>query len=306
MLDNVIDVSEYPIARLETTRLANRRIGLGIMGFADMLIKLGVGYDTAQARSAAENVMSVINGAAHDTSEAIAREKGAFPNWGKSVHAIHDRLQRNAAVTTVAPTGAIAMIFNVSGGLEPNFALAFHYDNILGGTEKLQYVNKHLPRALEVADVYTPELMARVVEKGRIGDMHEIPEEIRRVFVTAMDISAEAHILMQAAFQKHCDNSISKTINFPNAASHEDCARGYQMAWKLGCKGCTVYRDGSRNMQVLNLNETKDAPPGQDEFGPAYVLAHEPRCPECKYGAILTQSEGCNICSSCGYSACER
>lgn len=302
MLDNVIDVSQYPIPRLETTRIANRRIGLGVMGFADMLLKLGVGYDTEAGIAVARNAMSVVNEIAHATSEDLARDKGVFPNWGKSVYAAQGRPQRNAAVTTVAPTGTIAMMFNVSGGLEPYFALAYHYSNILGGAVKLQYVNKHLRAALAAAGADTPEVMAQVVARGSVAGVAEVPEELRRVFVTAMDVSAEAHVRMQAAFQAHCDNSISKTINFPHAASLEDCARGYHMAWTLGCKGCTVYRDGSRVLQVLNLNA--DAPADEGGASSSEELASGPRCPNCDWA--LTRSEGCNLCVACGYSACER
>jgi len=300
MLDNVIDASRYPIERLDTLRRANRRIGLGVMGFADLLIQLGVGYNTEAGLQAARHVMSVVNEVAHNASEDLAYEKGVFPNWSKSVYAARDRLQRNAAVTTVAPTGAIAMMFNVSGGLEPYFALAYHYKNILGGDVQLQYVNKHLAAALEKAGANTPEVMERVLQRGVLAGIAEIPEEVRRTFVTSMDVSAEAHTRMQAAFQEHCDNSISKTINFPFTATQEDCARGYILAWKLGCKGCTVYRDGSRFQQVLNLNTTEAGAAADAELAPA----GGPTCPDCSW--TLTRSEGCNLCAACGYSACDR
>lgn len=304
MLDNVIDLSEYPVPRLEATRRANRRLGLGVMGFADLLAKKRIGYNTAEARAVAECVMSTVNDFSHAMSTALAYEKGVFSNWGLSKYAAKGELRRNAATTTVAPTGTISMMYDVCGGIEPFFALAYYYDNILGGDVKLQYVNKHLRAALEAGSICTPDLMEKIIRKGSLAAIEEIPPEIRTTFVTSMDISAEEHIAQQAAFQKHCDNSISKTINFPNAAWREDCARGYSIAWESGCKGCTVYRDGSRFMQVLNLNEKKDADPEQHDAAAVCALAAEPRCPDCTWA--LSRSEGCMLCVACGYSACER
>jgi ribonucleoside-diphosphate reductase alpha chain len=281
------------------------------MGFADMLIKLGVGYGTEQGRRVAERVMGVIQTASHDASYDLAVEKGVFPNFAQSVFCAEGRPQRNAAVTTVAPTGAISMIFDVSGGLEPYFALAYYYKGILGGSVQLSYVNKHLRAALEAEGIYTPELMDRICNAkcGSVAGMPEVPAALQKVLVTSMDISADAHILMQAAFQRECDNSISKTINFPNSATHADCAAGYIKAWQNGCKGCTVYRDGSRDLQVLNTNASKEEPTNGPEAPeptpPSSPLSRSSDgCPDCP--SPLVRSEGCLSCSNCGYSACER
>jgi ribonucleoside-diphosphate reductase alpha chain len=164
---------------------------------------------------------------------------------------------RNAALTNIAPTGTIAMMFDVSGGVEPYFALAYHYKAILGGKISLSYINKHLEKALKESNSYSDDIMEKIVKEGTLKNIEEIPDYLKKVFVTSMDISAQAHIKMQASFQKYCDNAISKTINFENKATKEDVLDGYLLAWSLGCKGCTVYRDGSREIQILNLNKDK-------------------------------------------------
>jgi ribonucleoside-diphosphate reductase alpha chain len=301
MLDNVIDLSEYPIERVDKTRLANRRIGLGVMGFADMLMKLRVGYGTRRGRAIGRHVMHAIQTAAHEMSGELAAEKGAFPNWPASIYGAAMVPRRNSAVTTVAPTGSIAMIFDVSGGLEPYFALSYHYEAVLGGDVDLRYLNKHLVAALEEEGLHTPEIMAKVIKYGTLRDVPEVPEHLREVFVTAMDISADQHIEMQAAFQKETDNSISKTINFRNDATREDCAQGYIKAWKSGCKGCTLYRDGSRFLQVLNLNTDESAQTPESQVP---HTGSGKACPTCD--ASLVCSEGCSKCLGCGYSACDR
>jgi len=255
LLDNVVDISDFPAERVNRTARNNRRVGLGVMGFADMLYQMNIGYHTPEGRTVAEQVMSVIQAAAHEISEELANEKGVFPNFEKSVYAARGVKRRNTALTTIAPTGTISMFFDVSGGIEPYFALAYHYAGILGGDVKLSYVNKHLEAALREAGLYTDELMERIIKTGSLQAIAEIPDHIKKTFVVAMDISAEDHIKMQAAFQKHTDNAISKTINFPNSATKTDVLNGYLLAWRLGCKGCTVYRDGSREVQVLNLND---------------------------------------------------
>ncbi|MDP3964506.1 MAG: adenosylcobalamin-dependent ribonucleoside-diphosphate reductase [bacterium] len=257
MLDNVIDISNFPAERVNTTARNNRRVGLGVMGFADMLYQMGVGYNTEEGRQAAETAMGTIQEAAHQMSEELAEEKGVFKNYDKSVFIQQGRKMRNAALTTVAPTGTISMLLDVSGGVEPYFALAYHYKGILGGNVQLHYVNKHLEKALKDRGLYSEKLMERIIKSGTLQDIDEVPEDIKQTFVVAMDISAEDHIKMQAAFQRHVDNSISKTINFPNSATKQDVMDGYLLAWRLGCKGSTVYRDGSREFQILNLNDEK-------------------------------------------------
>ncbi len=260
MLDNVVDISDFPAERVNSVARANRRVGLGIMGFADMLYLLGVPYNSQEGRKVAEDVMRTIQETSHRTSQDLAKEKGVFPNWEKSIYHLQGVKMRNAALTNIAPTGTISMLFDVSGGVEPYFALAYHYKGILGGDVELSYVNKHLERALKERGIFSEELMNTIIEKGSLQDIPEIPDDIKKIFVVAMDISSEDHTRMQAAFQKHLDNSISKTINFKNDATKEDVLQGYLLAWELRCKGCTVYRDGSREVQILNLNNSKEAP----------------------------------------------
>lgn len=268
MLDNVVDISDFPVEKVNRTFRNNRRVGLGIMGFADMLYQLNIGYNTSEGFAAAKRVMKIVNDTAHEYSEELARDKGEFPNWEESVFGPkgQNRRQRNAALTTVAPTGSISMFFDCSSGVEPFFALAYKKENIMGG-ESLLYTNKFFEATLRKRGLWTEELIADVMEKGTIQHRADLPEDLRRVYVTAMDISAEDHIRMQAAFQAHTDNSISKTINFPNSATREDVRTGYMLAWELGCKGGTMYRDGSREEQVLNLNSRKTEDRGQKTDG---------------------------------------
>jgi len=309
------------------------------MGFADMLYQLNVGYGTAEGRKIAEDVMAFIQKSGHDMSVELGERKGVFPNWEHSVFKPTGVKRRNAAITNVPPTGTISMMFDVSGGVEPYFALAYYYKNILGGNVQLSYVNKHLKRALERSGVYTQEILDEIIKKGSLQHIKSLPEDLRRTFVTSMDITAEHHILMQAAFQKNCDNAISKTINFPNSATREDILVGYITAWEHGCKGCTVYRDGSRFEQVLNLNDTKPAEGAPVAAAPAEtkpaeakpkeasekmiidvlpkapeadaaavgkkrrVYAKNPEfCPDCKDTLVI--QEGCCLCKSCGFSKC--
>lgn len=257
MLDNVVDLTQYPTERVSVTSKNNRRVGLGIMGFADMLYKLEIGYNTPEGLAIADKLMSFIQQSSHEMSQELASEKGVFNNYDKSIYAQQGVKMRNAALTNIAPTGTISMMFDISGGVEPYFALAYHYKHVLGGDVELTYVNKHLEKALKQADCWTEEIKTEIVNSGSLQHIEAIPANIKKVFVTSMDIAADDHTRMQATFQKHCDNAISKTINFPFNASKDDVLNGYILAWKLGCKGCTVYRDGSREIQVLNLNKDK-------------------------------------------------
>ncbi|MDP3245202.1 MAG: adenosylcobalamin-dependent ribonucleoside-diphosphate reductase [bacterium] len=278
MLDNVIDLMDFPVEKVNVTSKANRRIGLGIMGFADMLYQMGLPYNSQAGRDTAEETMSLINTVVHDESENLAKVRGVFSNWEKSVWGPQDRnrLQRNAACTTVAPTGSISMVVECSSGVEPFFALAYRKENIMGG-DSLSYINPYLENTLRARGLLTDELMEDVVKTGTIMHRADLPEDVRQVFVGAMDISADDHIRMQATFQKYVDNSISKTVNFPQSATKEDVYSGYLLAWEMGCKGCTVYRDGSRHEQVLNLNkkEEKKAEVSSD-YG-MHVLEPRPR-----------------------------
>lgn len=261
MLDNVIDTYGFAVQRVQDTAKGNRRIGLGLMGFADLLYQLKIGYNTPEGFAMAERVMSIIQDESHNVSQELAEEKGVFANWDLSVFAQQGVKMRNAALTTVAPTGTIAMMFDASSGVEPFFALAYKKENILGGKASLSYVNKYLENELKDRGLYSETLIGRIIEEGSLQNIEEIPADMKRVYVTAMDIGSEDHIRIQAAFQKHVDNSISKTCNFRNDATHEDIRQGYILGWKLKCKGLTVYRDGSREIQILNLNSRKEKKP---------------------------------------------
>jgi len=259
MLDNVIDLSDFPVEKVNSTFRNNRRIGLGIMGFADMLYQMKIAYDSEEGRNVARKVMKLINDTAGKQSQKLAEEKGCFPNWEISIFGPKEQniKRRNSALTTVAPTGSISMIFDCSSGVEPFFALAY-YKQVMGG-QKLIYLNQYLEDELKQRGLYNADLIEEIEQRGSIKNMSSIPEDMRKVFVTAMDISADDHIKMQAAFQEHVDNSISKTINFPYEATREDVKKGYILAWESNLKGCTVYRDGSRQEQVLNLHKEEKA-----------------------------------------------
>ena len=309
MLDNVVDLTSAPTERVNHMFRSNRRIGLGIMGFADMLYQLHVPYNSEEGAKTAEKVMKCIQDASHDMSSELAEEKGTFPNWEKSVYAKNGIKMRNAALTNIAPTGTISMVFDVSGGVEPYFALAYHYQGILGVSAQLYYVNKHLKHELERYGLYNEVIMKKIFEEGTLAKINEIPDELKRIFVTAMDISADDHIRIQASFQKYVDNSISKTCNFPEDATKEDVLQGYILAWELGCKSCTVYRNNSRRVQVLNLNKKKQEEKEVEEYEPQrkVVIAtdsgsHFTTCPECE--ALLEQKEGCVSCPKCGWGLC--
>ncbi|GMR04652.1 MAG: vitamin B12-dependent ribonucleotide reductase [Thermodesulfobacteriota bacterium] len=257
-LDNVIDMNRYPIDKIDAMTKSNRKIGLGVMGFADMLIKLSIPYDSEEAIEAAEKVMSLIQATGREASMELARARGTFPNYTGSVY---DRMKipvRNATVTTIAPTGTISIISSCSSGVEPIFALAFTR-NVMDGAALLE-VNPLFEDIARKRGFDSPELMKEVADAGTLHGIEGIPDDVKRVFVTAHDITPEWHIRMQAAFQKYTDNAVSKTVNFPNEATVEDVARVYGLAHKLGCKGVTVYRDGSRDAQVLQKGSEKKTP----------------------------------------------
>ncbi len=261
MLDNVIDKFDFPVPQVSEMAVKNRRIGLGIMGFADLLYQLGIRYNSKEGYAMAERAMGIIQEEAHKASRDFAKEKGEFPNWKKSVFAKGKKKikMRNAALTTVAPTGSIAMMFDCSSGLEPNFALAFIKQDKDG--EFYPYLNRYFELALDKKGFSKEEKEAireEVVAKGTVQHMAELPQDLRDTFVVAMDISGPDHIAMQSAFQRNVDNSISKTINLPNEATLEDVKQSYIDAWKIKCKSCTVYRDGSRNIQILNIGKNEN------------------------------------------------
>jgi ribonucleoside-diphosphate reductase alpha chain len=249
-LDNVIDANKYPVPEIGELTRANRKIGLGVMGLADMLIMLGIPYDSKEALALAEKVMKFISDEATKRSVEIGKQRGAFPNfkgslWEKKGY----KTIRNSTITTVAPTGTISIIGGCSGGIEPIFAVAF-VRNVMEGTRLLE-TQPTFEQTAKERGFYSEELMMEVAKTGSIQDMKEIPEDVRRTFVTSLDIDPEWHVRMQAAFQKYVDNAVSKTVNLPPDATVEDVRRVYLLAYKLKCKGITVYRYGSKTEQVL-------------------------------------------------------
>ncbi len=249
-LDNVIDVNRYPIPKIEEQTKKNRRIGLGVMGWADMLVKLHLPYSSNDAIALAERVMEFVESEARNESSQLAVTRGRFPNWGGSVYKREELLMRNATVTTVAPTGTISIIAGCSSGIEPYYSVAFER-NVMEGTRMLE-VNPIFAQVARERGFYSEELLHKVSEVPSLSELTEIPEDVRGLFLTAADVVPKDHIRMQAAFQKHCDSSVSKTINFPESATREDVRSAYELAYRLGCKGVTIYRDNSRPNQVLS------------------------------------------------------
>lgn len=247
-LDNVIDANKYPLPEIEKATKANRKIGLGVMGFADMLLKLKIPYDSNEALAVAEKVMKFVQEEANEKSMEIAQERGSFPNFEGSVLRNKFDDMRNATVTSVAPTGTISIIAGTSSGIEPIFAISF-MRNVMG-TQLLE-VNPIFEAIAKERGFYSTDLMIEIAKRGSIQGMKEIPEDVRRVFVTALDIAPEWHVKMQAAFQKYVDNAVAKTVNLPHSATMEDVRRIFLLAYKLKCKGVTVYRYGSKSEQVL-------------------------------------------------------
>jgi ribonucleoside-diphosphate reductase alpha chain len=262
-LDNVIDVNKFPTSEVEKITKANRKIGLGIMGFADALLKMKIPYDSKEALRSGEKIMKFIQEEGHKASIEIGKKKGSFPNFNKSIWKNRGyATMRNATVTTIAPTGTIGIIAGVSSGIEPLFAVAF-IRNVMGGTQ-LTEVNPEFERIAKKKGFYSQELIRKIARTGSIRDIEEIPEEIRKLFVTAFDISPEWHVKMQAAFQKHVDNAVSKTINFAAEATPDDVEKAYWLAYKMKCKGITVYRYGSKTNQVLTIGSMTPKKNGLD------------------------------------------
>jgi len=271
-LDNVIDKNKFPLSEIEEIVKANRKIGLGVMGWATLLYKMKIPYDSSEAIEFAEDIMEFIDYHGKEKSMEIAIEKGSFPNfkgsiydkgtlrrikknkdWSLLIKNIKKNGIRNATITTIAPTGTISMIYNVSGGIEPEFSLS--YIKTVMDKEELRYVNQILENVIKEKNIHTHELMEKIKTCKGLEEIPEIPIDIKKIFVTSHNIDTEWHIKMLASFQKYTDNAVSKTINFNNEATREDIQKTFELSWKLGCKGVTVYRDGSRTDQVLTIGE---------------------------------------------------
>jgi len=280
MLDNVIDANKYAVEAIETMTQSTRKLGLGLMGFADMLVQLGIPYDTEEAVELGRKLMAFIRDNADAESMALAEERGPFPAWFDSEAAKRgDKPYRNACRLTVAPTGTISMIASASSGIEPIFALAFRKQNILEG-KTLYYVDKNFERISKERGFYSEELLDHLAGGGSLQDRDDVPNDVKRLFHVASDISPRDHVMMQAAFQESTDAGISKTINFPNEATIEDVEDAYLLAWETRCKGITVYRAGSREKEVLTTGTTdstqaNDAQTFESQGIPQYITPSE-------------------------------
>ena len=289
-LDNVIDANKYPLKDIDFMTKQTRKVGLGVMGWADALLRLKIPYNSEQAVRLAETVMRAVTEAGREESRELAKARGTFPLFQEST--LDQELpQRNATVTTIAPTGTLSLLASCSSGVEPIFGYVY-IRNIMDGTEMIE-VNPILREVLEERGLYSDELMKKIAKQGSLEGIEEIPEEIRRVFVSAHEVSPEFHIRMQAAFQRHTDNAVSKTVNFCNSATREEVAEVYKLAFRLGCKGVTIYRDGSRSEQVLNIGKVKKD--GQEESpaeGGQAVIKPRPR-PDMTTGITERVKIGC-------------
>ncbi|MCK4588853.1 MAG: vitamin B12-dependent ribonucleotide reductase [Nanoarchaeota archaeon] len=269
-LDNVIDMNQYPLEQIKEMVHANRKIGMGVMGWADMLIRLNIPYNSQEGIELAEKMMKFIDDQAKIKSVELAKTRGTFSNFPGSTYDTNkpEDLVRNATRTTIAPTGSIGIIAGASSGIEPLFAISF-----IRKTPQFELleVNPLFEEIARKKGFYTEDLMKKIARKGSIQNIDEVPDDIKKVFVTAMDITPEDHIKMQAAFQRYVNNAVSKTINFPFDATTEEISDAYLLAWKLGCKGITIYRDGSRDMQVLNIERDKKPKKPEDELEPSNV-----------------------------------
>lgn len=331
-LDNVIVVNNYPLPQISEMVQNNRKIGLGVMGWADMLMQMGIAYNSEEGTSLATDVMSFIDYVSKTESVELAKERGCFNNFkgsvyedsnyfskkfaGKTSQKVNDKMWaqldkdvqkyglRNATTTCIAPTGTISMIAGASGGIEPLFGLVFSR-LIMDGTELLE-VNPVFEKYMKTHGLYTENLMNKIAKCGSVAHIEELPDEVKRIFVTAHDISPYWHVKMQAAFQQFTDNAVSKTVNFIESATREDIKKTYILAYKNNLKGITVYRNNSRQFQPMNLEkakktiEIKPIEPSKD-YNPTGEIKTV-KCPEC--GAEIKMAEGCFICLNCGYSGC--
>lgn len=342
-LDNVIEVNKYPLPQISELVSNNRKIGLGVMGWADMLMKAGISYSSEEGTKLAGQVMEFIDYISKSESIELAKERGCFNNFkgsiydwpnylfnkfkGKSAGKISDDMWekldsdiqkyglRNATTTCIAPTGTISMIAGASGGVEPLFGLVFSR-LIMDGTEMLE-VNPIFKDYMLSHNLYSDNLMAQIAKDGSLSHVEGVPNEIKRIFVTAHDVAPYWHVKMQAAFQLHVDNAVSKTVNFVESATREDIKEVYILAYKNNLKGITVYRNNSRQFQPMNLDTKKNEPKieikpieknlepkveeNKEEYNPTGEIKTI-KCPEC--GNEIQMAEGCFICLNCGYSGC--
>ncbi len=328
-LDDVIDANSYPLKQIEDIVQAIRRIGLGVMGWADMLIKLGIKYNSNEALLLAEQVMSFVSEHGRKMSQELAEQRGAFPAFKESIwYKLGYKPLRNSTVTTIAPTGTISIISGgTSQGIEPIFSVVYMRNVHESLGYNLIEVNNEFERRSLENGYYSEELMKSLAGRVSIQDVEEVPLEERKLFVTAYDIAAEWHVKMQAAFQKYVDNGVSKTINFPSWATPQDIETSYRLAYQLGCKGITVYRDSSKNVQILqavdkdkqqqitDFTEMKKRHTEKEEAkgmtmaairdgATNYVMSSktEAKCPEC--GNTMVAASGCFTCTKCGHSEC--
>jgi ribonucleoside-diphosphate reductase alpha chain len=276
-LDNVIDVNKYPLPEIEKITKSNRKIGLGVMGFADMLIRLGIQYDSKEGISTAESLMKFITSEVRKKSVELAEQRGSFPNfagsrWEKEGY----KAIRNASLLTIAPTGTISIIAGCSSGIEPLFAVAF-IRNVMEGTRFLE-VNPLFESMAKEMGFYSKDLFIKIAKKGSLQEI-DVPEKIKKLFVTAHDISPEWHVRMQAAFQKYVDNAVSKTVNFPHDATVEDVERVFLLAYKLKCKGITIYRYGSKPEQTLYIGSVLGKERGETLEYTSAELEYSGGCP---------------------------
>ncbi|MBS3148104.1 adenosylcobalamin-dependent ribonucleoside-diphosphate reductase [Candidatus Woesearchaeota archaeon] len=271
-LDNVIDVNKYPLPQIEETTKANRRVGLGVMGFAELLINLGLPYDSTLALKLAEKLAKFLNDEARKASNKFAEERGSFPNFERSTHKETLKATRNATVTTIAPTGTISIIAAATSGIEPLFAVTF-VRNVLSGAHLLE-TNPSFETIARKKGFASKALMLKIAKTGSVQGLKEVPKDIQKIFKTALEIKPEIHVKMQAAWQKYCDNAVSKTINLPENCKPDDVKKAYLLAHKLKCKGITVYRYGSKKEQVLTTAEVVIA---QSDFAGGNI------CNECLF-----------------------
>jgi ribonucleoside-diphosphate reductase alpha chain len=283
-LDDVLSINSWPLPQIAAISARNRKIGLGVMGWADLLVKGRIPYDAPAAMALASELAQFVQSEAHAASEALAAERGPFPGWSSSAPArAGERPRRNATVTTIAPTGTLSVIAGCSSGIEPLFAVAY----VRHALDDVVLEEEHPELLAALRDAGAMDALPRILANGRCRGVPGVPEPIQAVFATAHDVAPEAHVRMQAAFQRHVDNGVSKTINLPRDATVQSVERAYSLAHELGCKGITVYRDGSRREQVLRGG----------------VASSGSACPQC--GAKLARSGGCSTCRACGYATCE-